>query len=838
MADQPGDVSSERPVILGSVGSPVSIPTRRGGPGKVSFGSIDARRERLETRFQAAADAFDDQVQLAQSLPAADPQLVLVLEARDERIDLLKVAEKLNIEVLIETESGVAPDEEFELLSDKATPVISSCLHAVCINQRAMTDLLVLWRAWKDEQALGRGFANMRELFLHLKDVRPWGPQDRLKMVDWDEHFATQLPHTTQSVDIELWFRRSSDARATAEAQVRQLIADAGGTVADSKVIEAIGYHALKCDLPIEVVAALAQGQFDQLKVIKSANVMYLRISGQVIFEPGEDTVDEVSISAPAPTGGPVVCLLDGLPATNHPLLDGRVNVFDPDDIAAGYNVDERRHGTFMASAIVWGDRGRDDPTPSARPIFVRPIMEPSPETRDRTEELPTHALAPDLMWRAFRDLFEPGPDGTAPAAPNVAVVNLSVGDPATPFDTVMSSWARMIDWLSYEYGVLVIVSAGNHLDLNLNPTNSTDFVGLDGDERQRALMNALHRRQNDRRLISPAEAINAITVGAIHDDLSGITPQGYQVDPAGGGTSVSPVTSIGSGYRRSLKPDVAAPGGRVMFVPSAEPSDVINFGRANARGPGIKVASPANARETYTVGTSVAAALVTRQASALCDLVDDVSQGTPITRRQRAAAIKALLVHGTSPFELPSSDLSVERAVGNGLLIRNFADGCESNEAVLLFLGQLGATEEQELILPLPDGLTARETKRIDASLAWLSPINWRHRQYRRAALSFLKPAGAIPTLDKPAGLSTNEATAGAATVQHQSWETEKSFGSGRGSALSVKVKCYEQADGLDGELIDYAAVVSLWVAPGIGVDVYAQVRDQVRARVGIQPA
>jgi hypothetical protein len=52
------------------------------------------------------------------------------------------------------------------------------------------------------------------------------------------------------------------------------------------------------------------------------------------------------------------------------------------------------------------------------------------------------------------------------------------------------------------------------------------------------------------------------------------------------------------------------------------------------------------------------------------------------------------------------------------------------------------------------------------------------------------------------------------------------------------VRVKCYEQAGGLGGETVDYAAALSLWVAPSIGVDVYTQVRDQIRARVAVRPS
>ncbi len=156
-----------------------------------------------------------------------------------------------------------------------------------------------------------------------------------------------------------------------------------------------------------------------------------------------------------------MLCLFDGVPAANHPLLAGRVTILDPDDLESSYTVDEQRHGTAMVSAAVWGDRGNDESS-APRQVLVRPILCPCNETMDRVEGLPVEALAPDLMRRAFRDLFEPGPGGAPPGAPQIAIINLSVGDPAAPFDTVLSSWARTIDWLSYYYGVLVVVSAGN----------------------------------------------------------------------------------------------------------------------------------------------------------------------------------------------------------------------------------------------------------------------------------------------------------------------------------------------------------------------------------------
>jgi hypothetical protein len=832
-----GDVSAQRPVILGAVSAPRGIRRPSGGGGRVNFGNVEQRIQRLDAQFDALQAALGDQIQLAESIQAADPQLVLVMEARDENIDLTSVADGLGIEILSETESRVDPDDEFALASERPrSPLVSSCLHAICVNQNSLRELLRLWRTWQRDHEL-RGRAPLRDFFVHLKDIRPWGPQDRLKLIDWDVHFAGVDPDALVSIDIELWFRGSPETRTTAQADVSALLSRDGGTVASSAIIEQVGYHGLKATIPNRVLEQLARGEFGAVQTIKSANVMYLRVTGQLALPTSEDTDEDVQTDESTPAGDPVLCLFDGVPASNHPLLADRVTILDPDDLESGYTVDERRHGTAMVSAAIWGDRG--NATQSApRQVLVRPILCPCDETIDRAEELPVEALAPDLMHRAFRDLFEAGPDGAPPGAPEIAIINLSVGDPAAPFDTILSSWARTIDWLSYYYGVLVVVSAGNYTMLNLSPSNSTELAALTGDERRQSTLEALDRQQNQRRLIAPAESINALTVGAIHDDAAQGAPIGYRVDPNDGLVSVSPVSATGSGYRRSLKPDLAAPGGRAYFASGGPTTDIVNFRPASAAGPGIKVASPRASRETYTIGTSVSAALVSRQAARLYDVIDSVTDGTPISRRQRASAIKALLVHGVGDFEeLQTSSLPLERAIGTGILLRDFSSGCATNEAVLLFLGQIGAAQEQKLDIPLPDGLSVREAKRIDTTLAWLSPINWRHRQYRRAALSFVTPEGAIPKLGPASGISADASKAGAATVQHLSWETQSAWAAGQGSAISIRIKCYEQAGGLRGELIDFAAVASIWVAPAIGVDVYSQVRDQVRAPIGIQP-
>lgn len=840
MTLEPTDRSLDRPVLRGRVSQPRTIPGPQArSSDRIQYRNGPTRRAHLDDRFGEAIAEFAAQVDLATSLNAADPQLVLILEAVEDRTDLVDAATRAGLEVLVEADTAIEPDDDYALRSSAPRdPMIHTSLHAVCANQMAFDNLRRAWAAWKANGQVP-GNAPLRDFFAHLRDIRPWSPQDRLKLIDWDDYFGGLLPDQLHPVELELWFRLSETSRSRSEGEVRQLIEAAGGTVTSTAIIPEIGYHGLSCDLPTQALIDMAAGHYDQVQIVKSSNVMYLRVTGQApISEADPVEATRRTEDAPLPTGNPIVCVLDGVPVANHPLLDGRVIVLDPDDLASRSTVSERRHGTAMSSIVVWGDLAANAPEASSRPVLVRPILAPSTDTVNRVEEVPRRELVPDLMWRVFRELFEQN-GAEPPIAPEVVIVNLSVGDPATPFDSIVSAWARMLDWLSYRYGVLVVVSAGNHPRLKLAGHDTETFTALAGNARREALLESQHSDWLGRRILSPAESINALTVGAIHADATSWTPAAYVEDPADGTRTISPLTALGGGHRRSLKPELAAPGGRATYSTPTTPESEISLRAATTLGPGIRVAHPVAPGQTFTVGTSAAAAAVTHQAARLGDTVDRIFDGTNLTRRQRAVAIKALLAHGTGDIDDPALEHEViGLAAGNGMVVRDLSRGCDSNEAVVLYLGALSPKTAQDLLLPLPDGLAVRELKRVTATLAWLSPINWRHRQYRQAALSFVKPAGAIPDLGTPAGQSTDLAKRGSTTVQHLVWETNRSFGSGQGSSMSLTVKAFDQAGYQDVEPFDYAVAVSLWVAPVVGIDVYTQVRDQLQVAIRPTPA
>ena len=218
-----------------------------------------------------------------------------------------------------------------------------------------------------------------------------------------------------------------------------------------------------------------------------------------------------------------------------------------------------------MASLILHGDLAAGEAALS-RPLYVRPILQPDP--RDwrppRQESVPEDTLVVDLLHRAVRRLFE-GEGDEPPVAPDVAVINLSIGIRDRLFDGSLSPLARLLDWLAWRYQVLFVVSAGNHphrIELSV-PRGALSTLAPE--ELQNHVVRAVAVDARHRRLLSPAEGVNALTVGAAYDDASTGEPPPRWVHPYVSASLPSPINAQGMGYRRAIKPDVLAPGGRAV---------------------------------------------------------------------------------------------------------------------------------------------------------------------------------------------------------------------------------------------------------------------------------
>jgi len=344
--------------------------------------------------------------------------------------------------------------------------------------------------------------------------------------------------------------------------------------------------------------------------------------------------------------------LLDGLPVENHVRLAGRLRVDDPEGLADVYPVAQREHGTEMASLIVHGDLNHGE-APLPRPLYVRPVFQPSLGG----ERTPTDRLLVDVIHQAIRRI-KLGEGGEPAAAPHVVLVNLSLADEKRPFARLMSPLGRLLDYLSYQHHLLFLVSAGNITDrLRIDGYESWEqFEAASPEDREKAVLASLNSQKSQRTLLSPAESMNALTIGASHcgSAFSGNYPAD-RIDPFTAENLPNIISAMGLGFKKVVKPELLFSGGRApVSVAATGGGLVVTPVRVGARHFGLKTARPSLSgsisHEDFTWGTSAATALATRAAHRIHDVLLDRAGGSnhaDVTADQLPLLLKALMVHG-----------------------------------------------------------------------------------------------------------------------------------------------------------------------------------------------
>lgn len=586
---------------------------------------------------------------------------------------------------------------------------------------------------------------------------------------------------------------------------------------------------------------------------------MFFRAVGQCKVSPLEGEPEEQkesysieSDSMEKPTGDPVVALLDGMPLTNHQLLDGRLRIDDPDDWASAYQTNEFNHGTAMASLIVHGELDEKE-RPLSRLVYVRPVMKPNPSNScsQREESIPQDVLLVDLIYRAVKRIFEGEGEDQPATAPSVKVINLSLGDTSRPFNRFLSPWTRLIDWISWKYKVLVCVSAGNQIQPIELGISSSDFETFSDDEKETEILKAVSADVRNRRILSPAESINCITVGAAHCDGSSPGGFGMLVELLHSNDMPSLISGLGLGFRRSIKPDILMPGGRQLFN-SLYGSNAKFTPAHPARSPGQKVAAPGKRPGDlsfvhHTRGTSNANALASRGAAHCFEALDEIQKNEPdrIPEDCIAPLLKAMVVHGAfwgETYNVLEKTLKTfsngsffkdiaSRHLGYGIADINRVKQCTEERATLLGFGQLRHGEAHEFTLPLPPSLSGTtEWRRLVITLGWLSSLNQNHGKYRRAALWFDPPKEELSIDRKYAGWRTVRR----GTVQHEVLDGKRASVFSDGDSIVIKVNCKEDAGKLE-DVVPYGLLVTLEVAEGIDIPIYQEIRDSIVAPVRV---
>lgn len=857
----------DKPIlILPTPGEPGRRKKKHSGGGRPHLPTRERQALRLGSRFSSLEQTLAArEARVRTEATGLTPEEVIVLETAGP-VDAFIVAVR-NVEGLewlgeVE-EEDIPPDDDFFLVDKHGArregKPLRGRVFLLFTNQQALQQLLSLWNRWKDGLPLPHGFAKWGDVFAQLRGVRPWGVQDRLLetgvLHDWEERVA----HNQEVVpcEIELWFRQDPRRRLVARDRVTRLVGELGGAVIQEATIDDVAYHAMLVRLPIAAVQPVLAAGHDA-SLIQCEQIQFFRAAGQMggIVIENPRVVDEPQAPVEAPLGDPVVALLDGLPLQNHQRLAGRLVIDDPDGYEARYPAGERRHGTAMASLILHGDLDAND-TPLARRLYVRPILSPDPHAwhAPRPEVVAEDILVVDLLHRAVRRLFEA--EGAQPAvAPQVCVVNLSIGIRDRLFDGAMSPLARLLDWLAWKYRVLFVVSAGNHShDIELS-VPMIAARAMTPEDLQAEVLRAVAADARNRRLLSPAESVNALTFGAIHGDSSTGPAVAGSLLPFVAQSLPSLINAQGMGYRRAIKPDALMSGGRVLLRESLQQTGGARFEvLQHSHPPGHRVAAPGPRpgdvnHSWHTRGTSNAAALSSRLASELYDVLEELRDqpgGDVVDGIPRAVWIKTLIVHGAQWGESGRVLEEILRNQGNSRQFKEYITrilgygGChasrirECTECRVTALGGGLVQADQAHVhrFPLPPSLSGQAGWRcLTVTLGWLTPVNTSHQGWRRADLWFTPPREAL-------GLDRQEADWRAVqrgTVQHEIMDGDRATAFVDGDHLEILVSCRADAGALE-DPVPYAVAVTLEVAEEIGVPIYDEVRARVQARTRIRP-
>ena len=722
-------------------------------------------------------------------------------------------------------------------------------------DARALGNILSLWNRWIEGQPLGRGFTLWRDVFSRLRDIRPWGPSDRVAPEDASllrEISSGRSPDEPVRIEVELVYRHSvNDARAQ-ETELLQSILSLGGEVIHTSRIPEIAYHAILADLPAQAVWQIAERSPNSLA--GSDPVSAIRPQSLASdLEVGDLDESGAPPAAATPTGDPIAALIDGVPQQAHPLLFGRLIVDDPNDLE-GQSVGPRVHGTAMASLIVHGDLN-ELPAPLPRPIYTRPVMF-APAAG--SERFPDDRLVIDVFYEAIRRMKE----GAEATAPTVIIANVSLGDTRRRFSGRLSPWARALDRLAYKYGILFIVSAGNATEaLEVRSfSSSTAFESASTGERAKALIQAAGAVMVNRRLFAPADAVNALTVGALHKDAITPRPPAQQVwsfDPFPDFETSAISSALGPGFASATKPEILLPGGRqrVRLLPSSS-CPMVRVEGPN-RLAGLRVAAPPSSAGAppdatfFTSGTSAAAALATRTAHRTHDALESAYPDfLSLAPEARALVLKALLVHQARWTDAASIIIdvlgpadgrlhvrqkdNVRRFLGFGAVEPEDTLACAADRATAWATGRLGPDGAAVFSMPVPAAIAGQARPHsVCATLAWFTPPAPGRQAYRTVRLSVVGLSNDIQAdlglTDKGGQPDDNQARKG--TVVHRWWRGQRAASLIHGDRLSIQVQRDPDQGGQIDEEVPFAVAVTI-AMPG-----EVRIYDQVRTRLSIQP-
>ncbi len=662
----------------------------------------------------------------------------------------------------------------------------------------------------------GQKAASYQQMFSAINSVGEVQPTDRigrlLKGVGIDSPDKIE-DAKEYLLDVELWDIGTAQLNRARMEAIAEFISGASGKVTDQCRFSGLLLMRVKC--PGVLVRDLLG--FTEIASIDIPPATSLEVS-QLLDVPLDDFGD----IEPPPPGAPGVVVVDSGVTSAHPLIAPALGEAAAMPRSLGDASDENGHGTMVSGLALYGDVERCIETRS----FVPLIQLFSARVTNAENLFDEERLITTQMREAIEYFHE---------SYACRVFCISLGDPRTPYSGgKVSPWASILDSLSRELNVVIVVSAGNYKHL-----------AVDGEDPAAALTGyPAYLLDDAARIIEPATGIVVVTVGALaHRDA--VPPgQGVHIQPIAAQGEPSPFTRSGPGLAKSIKPELVEVGGNMAF------DSVLGVARNLAE------LSVVSMRREYIerlfrsdCGTSFAAPRVAHMAAKLLGEFPGASANllraflAASARMPGAAELLLRDLVGDAPTQLCGyGQPSLERAIESG-----------KQRAVMFADEKLEHDQFHVFEVPIPVELLEQKGKRrIGVSLAFDPPVRHTRIDYAGVKMSFRLIRGKSANEVAEAFRSRTQGEDQVDSLLRSPWKCEMHPSSSKreggtlqsawfemrqkprrdyGDTYFLVVRCERKWAPVEEGPQGYAVVVT--VEHSADIDIYQLVRERVRTKL-----
>lgn len=571
----------------------------------------------------------------------------------------------------------------------------------VFVNEQAKHEFLARLERYKDGQT-GHGVS--ANVFHAIDEVGTWQRDDRIGRTLRQEVWTDA---DSKVVDLELWPRESLQANRRECDQTVAWLRQRGAEVWDQLATGSVVL--IRTQLTGRVLDEVLE--LETVRVIELPPALYLETSEY------DTELRDITVEGPNDDDTTTIAVLDSGVIAGHPLIAPALG--EEISFIAGLDpADETGHGSAVAGFALYGDVEKcveQRHFPTSLRLLSGKVLSGDQNAYDR--RLIANQIVDAVSY--FNGEL------------SCRVFNISFGDMQQPYDgRHVKGLAAVLDELARERDIVFVVSAGN-------------FSGTDDVPRDWRADFPRYLCTPEARIIDPAPALNAITVGSIArydaDRYVVRHPRDVNLQPIARVDELSPFTRTGPGPNGAIKPELVEYGGNVSVDLRAGDAFRSNPADPNIGEIAVKHAYAGDRLFVPVIGTSFAAPKVSNIAARLLREYPDAS----------ANLVRALLLlNATWPS---AARALVESASDDGEQLGYFGYGyglpdCDktlySLETCVTLVAEesIGADQAQFFEIPLPKDFlaTGKCERTIRVALAHCPPCRSTRKTYKGSKIAF----------------------------------------------------------------------------------------------------